>query len=220
MYDVEKLLDDSIAAEGYVIRQPVDDQLIDLSRIDFDALKKKFDSGHKNIEVEKIKGKIAAKLKKMVRLNRMRMDYLEKFRKMIEEYNAGSMNVDEFFNRLVDFAWSLNEEEKRNMRENLSEEELAIFDLLTKPGIKLSKKEEQQVKKAAKDLLENLKKEKLVLDWRKRQQSRTQVRLTIEDVLDKGLPQIYIIELYQKKCDVVYQHVYESYYGARKSVYA
>ncbi len=68
--------------------------------------------------------------------------------------------------------------------------------------------------------MEKLKNEKLVLDWRKRQQSRAQVRLTIEDVLDKGLPGIYIPELYQKKCDAVYQHVYESYYGAGKSVYA
>ncbi len=86
--------------------------------------------------------------------------------------------------------------------------------------MKLSKKEEIQVKKIAKDLLEKLKKEKLVLDWRKRQQSRAQVRLTVEEILNKGLPKIYTSELYNKKCDVVYQHVYESYYGAGKSVYS
>lgn len=139
---------------------------------------------------------------------------------MIDEYNSGSMNIDEFFNRLVDLAWSLNEEEKRGLREELTEEELSIFDLLTKPEMKLSKKEEIQVKKIAKDLLEKLKKEKLVLDWRKRQQSRAQVRLTIEDILDKGLPKIYTSELYSKKCDVIYQHIYESYYDADKSIYA
>ncbi len=219
MYEVEKLLDDSIATEGYVIHDPTADQLIDLSKIDFEALKKQFKIGKKNIEVEKLKGKINSKLKKLVRLNHTRMNYLDKFQQMIEEYNSGSINIEEFFSRLVDFAWVLNEEETRHMREKLSEEELTLFDLLTKPVIKLSKKEEEQVKKAAKDLLEKLKKEKLVIDWRKRQTSRAQVRLTIEDIFDKGLPKIYAPELYQSKCDVVYQHVYDSYYGSGKSVY-
>ena len=80
-------------------------------------------------------------------------------------------------------------------------------------------KEKLHVKKIAKDLLEKLRREKLVLDWRKRQQSRAQVRVTIEDVLDKGLPGIYTPELYNKKCDVIYQHIYDSYYGAGKSAY-
>jgi hypothetical protein len=43
----------------------------------------------------------------------------------------------------------------------------------------------------AHDLLETLKREKLVLDWRKRQQTRADVLLTIEHVLDDGLPRLY-----------------------------
>jgi type I restriction enzyme, R subunit len=40
----------------------------------------------------------------------------------------------------------------------------------------LTKQEEIDVKKAAKTLLESLKKAKLVLDWRKRQTTRAMVR--------------------------------------------
>jgi len=156
----------------------------------------------------------------MIRLNRTRMDYLERFQRMIDEYNAGSMNIDEFFKQLVSFAQGLNEEEKRGISEQLTEEELAIFDLLTKPEMSLIKKEEQQVKKVVRELIEILKQEKLVLDWRKRQQSRAQVRVTIEDIFDRGLPQVYAPELYQKKCDAMYQHVYDSHYGAGESVYS
>ena len=83
----------------------------------------------------------------------------------------------------------------------------------------LSKKEVQEVKKVAKDLLETLKNEKLVLDWRKKQQSRASVRLTIETVLDE-LPRVYTKELYKQKCDVVYQHVYDSYFGQNSSIFA
>ncbi|MBU4492172.1 MAG: hypothetical protein KKD69_06895 [Euryarchaeota archaeon] len=45
------------------------------------------------------------------------------------------------------------------------------------------------LKKVAKELLTTLKQEKLVLDWRKRQQSR------------------------------VYQHIYDSYFGQGQSIY-
>ena len=107
---------------------------------------------------------------------------------MIDEYNAGSVNVDEFFRRLLAFAQDLNSEDQRRIGEQLSEEELALFDLLTKPEIELTTKERAEVKKCARELLETLKREKLVLDWRKRQQSRAQVRVAIETVLDQGLP--------------------------------
>jgi type I restriction enzyme R subunit len=219
MGDVEGLLDESIAAEGYVIHKG-EHHPVDLSKIDFEALKKKFARSRKHIEAEKLRGAIASKLGKMVRLNRTRTDYLEKFQRMIDEYNAGSYNIDEFFRRLTTFAQSLNEEEKRAISEQLTEEELALFDLLTKPDMKLSRKEEQAVKKAARDLLNTLKHEKLVLDWRKRQQSRAAVRLTIEKVLEDELPPAYSAELYQQKCEAVYQHVYDSYYGENRSLYA
>jgi type I restriction enzyme R subunit len=64
-----------------------------------------------------------------------------------------------------------------------------------------------------------LKEEKFVLDWRKRQQTRADVLFTIETILDKMLPGTYTPEIYRQKCDVVYQHVYDSYYGAGKSIY-
>ena len=91
--------------------------------------------------------------------------------------------------------------------------------LLTKPEISLTEKEKEEVKRVAKDLLEGLKREKLVLDWRKRQQARASVRVTVEEELDK-LPPSYTEDIYWTKCDVVYQHVYDHYYGQGRSVYA
>jgi hypothetical protein len=58
---------------------------------------------------------------------------------------------------------------KAGISEQLTEEELVIIDLLTKPDMKLAKAEEREVKRVATELLETLKKEKLVLDWKKRQ---------------------------------------------------
>ena len=221
MADVEALLNRSIAAGGYVMPPVSNDpsRYIDLSQIDFEALKAQFDKGRKSIEVQKLRAQIAVKLAQMVKLNRTRIDFLEEFQKMIDEYNAGSSNVEAFFAKLMAFTKKLNAEEKRGLAEQLTEEELVIFDLLIKPNITLNPKETAEVKKVAKALLAKLKQEKLVLDWRKQQTTRAMVFTTIKDILDQ-LPRAYTKELYDQKCDVVYQHFYESYMGQGKSFYA
>ena len=211
MEDVEQLLDRSVSTEGYVIRPSATAQnYVDLSQIDFEALKAKFERGRKPIEMQKLRGQIAQKLVQMVRMNRTRMNFLEEFQKMIDEYNSGASNLETLFNRLMAFTKRLSDEEKRGIAEQLTEEELVIFDLLTKPDMKLSKAEEIEVKKVTRELLETLKKEKLVLDWRKRQATRAAVRYTVETVLDR-LPRTYTPQIYEAKCEQIYQHVFESY---------
>ena len=54
---------------------------------------------------------------------------------------------------------------------------------------------------------------------RGRQRARAEVRLTIEEVLDR-LPDVYTTELYEQKCELTYQHVYDSYYGEGHGIYA
>jgi len=228
MGQVEELLDLSVATEGYHIREVIpvrggdqlDDPLIDLSKVNFEALAEKFKTGRKRTLNEQLKGRVARKLMVMVRLNRTRMDYLEKFQAMIDAYNAGSLNAEELFRQLVAFAKSLNEEEQRGVSEQLNEEELAVFDLLTKPHIELSDADREKVKATARELLATLKAGKLVLDWRKRQQARAEVRVSIEKLLDQGLPRAYTPELFEQKATAVFQHVYDAYYGAGRSVYA
>jgi type I restriction enzyme R subunit len=219
MAEVEALLDESIGAEGYVMPPVADqDRYIDLSKIDFEALREKFELSRKTVEVQKLRAKLVFKLARMIQVNRTRIDFLEEFQKMIEEYNSGAVNVEIFFDKLLVFARKLDAEEKRGLAEQLTEEELVIFDLLTKPDMALTNRESGQVKKVARSLLAKLKQEKLVLDWRKQQTTRAMVLVTIQDVLNE-LPRAYTKEVYQTKCDVVYQHFYESYMGQGKSVY-
>ena len=92
--------------------------------------------------------------------------------------------VDVLFNMLIQFAQQLTEEEQRGVAEQLRKEELALFDLLTRPDIELSEDQTRQVKAIARDLLATLKNGKLVLDWRKKQAARAAVRQSIEVELD------------------------------------
>jgi len=209
---VNQLLDDSIAADGFQIRADSEGRpLIDLAKIDFETLSKRFkQSQKKNIDLEQLKAAIRAQLDKLIRINKTRADYRAKFEALIESYNTGSRSIEELFEELVRFSRSLNEEEQRHVREQLTEDELTVFDILTRPGPNLTPEERNEVKKVARILLEKVK-GTLVIDWRAKAQARAQVRLTIEDTLDEGLPRAYSPELYHQKCSAVFEHVFESF---------
>src|SRR5206468_9091485 len=124
---VNRLLDESVAAEAFRIRERgkgYGQAIIDLSKIDFEKLAKRFaQSKTKNIELEQLKAAIRSQLNKLVRLNKTRADYLSKFEELIESYNAGSRSIEELFRELMTLSRSLSEEQERHVRENLSEEE-------------------------------------------------------------------------------------------------
>ncbi len=217
MEGVNRLLDESIAGIGMPAKPA---PMLDLSKIDFEALARQFKkSKSKKTELEALKAAIRAQLEKLIRLNRTRADYRDKFEELIESYNQGSRNIEETFNQLLALSRALTVEQQRHLRENMSEEELVIFDLLTRSAPELSSAERTEVKKVARDLLARLK-ELLVLNWRQKTAARSQLRLTIEDVLDGGLPRKYSPELYQQKCSAVFEHVYESYPEKGAGVYS
>ena len=193
---------------------------MDLSKIHFEALHSRFkEAKHKNADLEVLKAVICAQLEKLIRLNKTRADFAEKFEELIESYNAGSRNIEELFEELVKLSRNLSEEQQRHVRENMTEEELVIFDILTRPAPELSAEERNEVKKVARVLLERIK-QLLVLNWRQKASARSQLKLTIEDVLDTGLPRVYDKPLYEQNCSALFEHIYESYPECDASVYA
>jgi type I restriction enzyme, R subunit len=217
MEKVDELLENSIDTSGYLINEKnYKDRFIDLSEIDFDKLKAKFKK-NKNTQIELLKNSITDKLNRMLKTNHTRVNYNEKLQKLIDDYNTNSVNTEEFFILLTSFVKDLNIEEKRHLEQKLSEEELVVFDILTKPHIKMTDKETNKVKKIAKQLLKKLKNEKITLDWRKKQAARASVVVSIKDELT-NLPKCYD-EVYEKKCDLLYQHIYENYFNLNQSNY-
>ena len=101
----------------------------------------------------------------------------------------------------------------------MSAEESVIFDILTRPAPELSTEERAEVKKVARELLNKLKL-LLVLNWRQKSTARSQLKLTIEDVLDTGLPRAYDKPLYEQKCSALFEHIFENYSEREISVYA
>jgi len=215
---IQDLIDRSIAVKPYTPRKPTEP--IDLSKIDFSQIQVSYNKGRKRTEAEKLRSIINRKLAELLRQNRYRIDFQERLERIVHAYNVGAINIEQYFQRLTKLINDLQEEEKRHIKEGLTEEELAVFDILTKPKLKLTKKKEQKIKTTVKELLEKLKEQKFVLDWKKKTRTRADVQVTIEDMLWKSLPEPpYTLETKKEKIILVYQHVYDSYHGAGQSVY-
>lgn len=217
---VDDILEEAIDARKFEIHDGRAEYITDLSKIDFEALRKKFETGRRNLQAQQLRGMLNAKLKRMVRLNKSRLNYQTKFQQLVDDYNSGAEPVEIFFAKLVAFTQELTEEDQRCLRLRLTEEELAVFDLLAQPDANLTDVEQEQIKAIAKSLLDVLHREKLVLDWRKKQQARAGVELAIRSSLQQLPLEKYPPRVVRARVQQVYQHVYDSYYGAGASLYA
>jgi type I restriction enzyme R subunit len=207
MADVRGLLDQSIV--GTVIREGGAASL-DLSKIDFQALAERFKKAKKKAtELEVLRVAVEAQLGRMLEENPTRTDFRQKFETLIAEYNAGSRNIEQLFDELLKLSRGLSEEQRRHVREGITEEELVIFDILTRPAPELSAEERSLVKKVAGQMLTKVK-GLLVNNWRAKQQARAGILLCIEDELDR-LPDAYTTEVFREKCSAVFQHVYQAF---------
>lgn len=151
---------------------------------------------------------IAEKLARMLRKNITRGNFAELFQNIIDNYNAGGSQNDDFFEKLLKFMEYLKTEEERHIKEELSEEELELFDLLRKE--KLTKDEEKRVKRTAKILYETLTTKKLelfIVDWQNDPQPKEKVKREIITVLDSFLPESYERDVFTQKSNMVYEHI-------------
>ncbi|WP_254053185.1 type I restriction enzyme endonuclease domain-containing protein [Shewanella sp. WE21] len=134
----------------------------------------------------------------------------------MEQYNLATYSAEEFFNELKNYIQYLDHEDKRTVREGLSEKDLAVFDLMSMV-VPLNEKEINEVKQIAKELVNNMK-EILVIDWGKKQRRTARVRNFIEEKLDV-LPDSFDDDFWPKICSDIYMHIYEKYSGQGQSVY-
>jgi type I restriction enzyme R subunit len=113
-----------------------------------------------------------------------------------------------FFEALKRLIAEMEEEERRAAREGLTEDELAIFDLLTKPEPRLTKAQEVEVKKVARELLMKLHDLLDVFDWRARQQTRAAVQSTIRFTLNELPEEPYPEKVWDAKVEAVWAYMF------------
>ena len=184
-------------------------KVIDLSKVDVEELRKEIHKAqYKAIEINDMKEFIQKMLQIMINKNTTRISFSERFKNIIDQYNAGGSENEDYYEQLLQLIEDMKNEDKRAETEGLTEEELEMFDLLIK-GRKLTKEEEQKVKLAAKNLYKKLTEEKqnlFVVDWYKDEQASTTVKDAIISSLDADLPQSFDKEAFDSKINLLLNH--------------
>ncbi len=200
----------------------------DISKIDFDVLKAEFaKSPTKNISVQSLKEAIEKQLQRMLKQNSSRMDYYARYQQIIQDYNRETdrVTIEQTFEELLKLVQDLSVEDTRAVREGLSEEYLAVFDLLCDSKNDLDTKTRNRIKDIAKSLIEAVKSQlKQLENWRDKEFTKATIKTFIRDYLwsdETGLP----VETYDDSdvdnlSNVVFLHVYQQYASANHHSYA
>jgi len=193
---IAELLDEKI--EGVAILAPIvegdgKEGRVDLSEIDFEKLGELFAESPK-VTAERLREEAEGRAKAMAARNPTRKPLVEKLEQLVAAYNAAIMGTEEYFEALQALIRSLDEEEARVAREGLdNEEQLAIFDLLTKPEPKLTKAQEIEVKAVARRLLDRLHELIDAVDWQRGQETRgavwTELRMQLNALPEEPYPE-------------------------------
>lgn len=209
---ISDVLDGSISSSDVEENSDIvihEGKVIDLSKLDVDDLKKEIKHApYKAIEINDLKEYLEKALEQMINKNIERVRFSERFKGIVDRYNSGSSENEDYYDQLLQLVEDLKKESTRANFEGLTEEELELFDLLIKDK-KLTKAEEQSVKLAAKSIYSKLTEEKsdlFVVDWYKDEQPKLKVKQAIEQVLDEGLPDCYDKEIFAVKTNLLLNH--------------
>jgi type I restriction enzyme, R subunit len=164
---------------------------VDLSQIDFEKLRNEFAGKvhRKHAALQDIRDVVEQKLAQMLARNPLRMDYYRVYQEIIADYNREKdrATVEATFAKVAALAASLDAELRRAAEEGLSEDELALFDLLFKDSI--SKKDRERLKQASQGLLRSLRELLAPMPrWPQNASTQAEVRVFILDRLYEALP--------------------------------
>ena len=207
-----------IISDYVQIEQPeaglTESRRFDISHIDFDLLRAEFARAkQRNLALKDLEDLIQERLENMVTANPSRINYYERYQKIIDDYNRerDRATIEKTFMELMDLANSMDQEEQRYVREGFeSDEELSIYDLLFSEN--LSKQDIKTIKEVAASLLQKVKAKIAELDhWTDKQETKATIDTLIRDTLWAELPECYdeiSISTYRQK---IYEYVYTRY---------
>ena len=220
MVRINEIISEHVSVEELAAdaKNVTESKRFDLSKIDFDLLAREFKKNkHKNLVINDLDELIRKRLEDMlfVNPNKERVDYYERYLQIIEEYNneQNRATIEKTFMDLMDLAASMDQEQKRYVKEGFSsDEELSLYDMLFRDD--LSKNEIKKLKEAAVDLLAKLKSKIAELDhWTDKQETKAIVDNLIRDTLWAELPEKYDEVSISQYRQTIYEYVYTRYRG-------
>ena len=185
-YEINQLISKSISAQEPIdVFSLLNKEKPDISILSEDFLSQIKEIKQKNYAIELLAKLLNDEIKVKLRKNPHRYKTLyERLKELIEKYNAKTLEASEIIEKLVEIARELREKIQEGKRLDLTEEELAFYDML------LSKRifeNYEEVKEIAKLIVEKLGGYVKIADWNNKEAIKAKIRRALRDVLSERL---------------------------------
>ena len=98
---IEQLLDESVAAQEYLIPDSEAEALFDLGAVNWKGLQEAFNQGRPRTAAQRLRSLLSARVAALVRLNPARMDLVERFEKLVDGLQRRKHERRNFFQQLA-----------------------------------------------------------------------------------------------------------------------
>ena len=180
-YELNQLLSKSIAAE-----EPVDIFSImkkdkpEISLLDDEFLEEIEKIQYKNYAADLLFKIINDQLRVRLKRNPYRYKSLyEMLQELINKYNVRLITTSDVIEELLEIAKKIKKNIEEGKKMNLSEEELAFYDLLLSKEVF---KDTEDIKEIVKEILNRIKEWTSIADWNKKESIRAKIRVIVKEV--------------------------------------
>lgn len=189
----------------FAIGQLISDAIADASIIDvlaavglktpeFSVLSEEFlaeiqTMAHKNLALEALRKLLAGEIKARQQRNVVEAKaFSERLQEAVARYHANAITSLEMIQELIDMAKDLNASAQRGDDLGLDEEELAFYDALAQNQSAMDVLGNDELRKIANVLVEQLQKN-VTVDWQRKESARAKLRVLVRRILKKyGYP--------------------------------
>ncbi len=203
-YEISQLISKSISAE-----EPVDifsllkKEKPDISILDENFLAQLKNMPQKNYAIDLLIKLLNDDIKTRMKVNRFRYKSLyEMLKKAIERYNIKLIDTAEIINELIEIAKEIKKKINEGKKLNLTEEELAFYDMLLNEDVFES---EDEIKYVAKEVIKRIGNFVRIVDWNKKSTLRARIKMAIKEILAKVMEE----RVEYKKIDNIASKIYE-----------
>ncbi|MEO0262963.1 MAG: type I restriction enzyme endonuclease domain-containing protein, partial [candidate division WOR-3 bacterium] len=177
----------------------------DISILDEEFLKQFKNIEHKNYAIDLIRKLLTEELKVRIRKNPLRYKSLyERLKELIEKYNIKLLDTAEIIEELIEIAKEIKKRIEEGEKLNLTEEELAFYDMLSsEKGVFINKEE---IKKVAKEVVKRLGYYIKIVDWNKKETLKAKIKMAVKEILIETLDERIEYERIDKIASEIYEH--------------
>ncbi len=182
-YEMIQLISKSIEAE-----KPVDlYTLLKKEKPEITMFDESFLAEFKDLKQRNFAAEVLAKIMKdeivvRMKINQFRYSsFYEKLQKIIEKYNLKRLSTVEIMERLIKLAQEVKKQVEEGKELDLSEEELAFYDLLSSKEKFFENKEE--IKKVAREIIKELGGYVKVADWNRKEYLKAKIKSAVKKII-------------------------------------